>query len=68
VCMSEPPDVDVIHSLKNHICIIVGFCELMLTELPVDDPCRKDLTQIYRAAKEAMAIMPEVARRARTAC
>jgi hypothetical protein len=66
--MSEAADVDVIHRLKNHICIIVGFCELMLTELPPSDPCRKDLAEIHRAAQEAMAIMPEVARRARTPC
>ena len=35
--MTESPNSDVIHQLKNHIAIIVGFCDLLLTEIPEDD-------------------------------
>ncbi len=62
--MAAPPEVDVIHRLKNHIAIIVGFCDLVITEMPEGDTRRGDMLEIQKAAHEAMAIMPEVARRA----
>ena len=57
---SEP---DLIHRLKNHICIIVGFCELLIAEWPDGDPRRDDVMEIHKAAQAAMAMMPEVANR-----
>ena len=66
--MSEPEPLkesDVIHRLKNHLCIIVGFCDLLLAEFPSDDPRRADLIEVHKAALEAMAVMPEVATRMR---
>ena len=62
--MAEPETVDVIHRLKNHLAIIVGFVELMISECPDDDPKRADLLEVQKAAHEAMAVMPEVSRRA----
>jgi hypothetical protein len=62
--MAEHPTVDVIHRLKNNIAIIVGFSELLLDDCAEDDPKRQDLLEVHKAAKEAMAVMPEVARRA----
>lgn len=62
--MTEPPTDNVIHRLKNHIAIIVGFSDLLLGEFPEDDPRRSDVLEIHNAAREAMALMPEVARRA----
>jgi hypothetical protein len=61
--MTESPRVDIIHRLKNDIAIIVGFCDLMLSEGPKDDPRRADLIEVQKAAHDAMALMPEVARR-----
>ncbi len=55
--------VDVIHRLKNHIAIIVGFTELLISECADDDPKRADLLEVQKAAHEAMAVMPEIARR-----
>ena len=60
--MSETESVDVIHRLKNHIAIIVGFCDLLIAESADDDPRRADLLEVHTAAREAMALMPEVAR------
>lgn len=54
---------DVIHRLKNHIAIIVGFCDLLLAEVPEDDPHRADIVEVHKAGRDAMALMPEVARR-----
>ena len=61
--MAEPEAGDVIHRLKNHIAIIVGFVELLLSECPDDDPKRADLVEVHTAAQGAMALMPEVERR-----
>ena len=61
--MSEPKkEIDVIHRLKNHLAIIVGFCDLLIAESADDDPRRADLVEVHTAAREAMALMPEVAR------
>jgi hypothetical protein len=63
--MAEPTEnIDVIHRLKNHLAIIVGFCDLLISETDDDDPKRKDLLEVHTAAREAMALMPEIARRA----
>jgi len=65
--MAENPsmrDDDVIHRLKNDMAIIVGFCDLLLAECASDDPRRADLLEVHRAAQDALALMPEVSRRA----
>jgi signal transduction histidine kinase len=61
---SDTKSGDVIHALKNHLAVILGFSELLLHEFPEDDPRRADLVEVLHAAREAMAMMPEVARRA----
>jgi hypothetical protein len=58
-------DSEVIHALKNHLCIIVGFSELLLDDCADDHPQRAELHQIHKAAVAAMAIMPEVDRRSK---
>ena len=66
--MSEPEptkESDVIHRLKNHLCIIVGFSELLVAEFPADDRRRADLMEIQKAARDAMAMMGELAARIR---
>ena len=44
------------HAVKNHLAVIVGFTELLLTETPADDPRHADLAEINRAASALMAI------------
>jgi len=61
--MSETDSSDVIHRLKNHIAIIVGYCDLLLAEVPDDDRRRADILEVHKAGRDAMALMPEVARR-----
>jgi hypothetical protein len=62
--MTDMTTGDVIHRLKNHIAIIVGFCELVVGDTPDTDPRRADLLEIQKAAHDAMAQLPEVTRRA----
>ena len=62
--MTDQTTGDVIHRLKNDIAIIVGFCELVVSDTADTDPRRGDLLEIQKAARDAMALLPEVARRA----
>jgi hypothetical protein len=57
-------DDDVLHRLKNDLAIIVGFCDLLLADCPETDVRRGDLLEIQRAAQDAIAVMPEVTKRA----
>jgi hypothetical protein len=61
--MAETGNAQVVHQLKNHLAVIVGYCDLLIAETPADDPRRADLLDVYKAARDAMAVMPEVARR-----
>ena len=63
--MSEPESIDIIHRLKNHIAIVVGYCELLIPEFDEGDRRRGDLLEVHKASQEAMALIPELARRVR---
>jgi hypothetical protein len=64
--MSEPEhqgDSEVIHRLKNHLAIVVGFADLVVADAAEGDPRRADLLEIQKAAREALAMMADVAKR-----
>ena len=63
--MAEPTNDQLIHQLKNQLSIIVGFCDLLIADTPEDDPRKKDLHEVHKAARQAIAAIPEVARRLR---
>lgn len=48
---------DAEHTLKNHLAIILGYCDLLLSEMDPADPRREDLLEIQRAAKGALALV-----------
>jgi hypothetical protein len=47
-----------VHRLKNQLAIILGFCELLLEEMPGEDVRRADVAQIQQAAKTALGELP----------
>lgn len=49
-----------IHQFKNHLALIVGYCGVLLAELAEDDPKRADVLEMEKAARAAMALMPEL--------
>ena len=49
-------DADTEHTVKNHLAVIVGFCELLLAETPPEDSRHEDLQEINHAARELMTI------------
>jgi hypothetical protein len=56
-------DSEVIHKLKNHLAIIVGFADLIVAESSDDDPRRADLLEIQKAARDAIAMMADIDKR-----
>jgi hypothetical protein len=49
-------DAETEHTVKNHLAVIVGFCELLLAETPPEDTRHADVQEINRSARELMAI------------
>jgi hypothetical protein len=58
----EPPEL---HQLKNHLSIIIGFCDLLLGDLADDDPKRLDILEMRKAGQAALDLMPDLATRMR---
>ena len=48
---------EAVHALSNHLAVIVGFIELVLTETGPDDPRHGDLEEIRQAAHECAKIV-----------
>jgi signal transduction histidine kinase len=65
--MSEPTDrePEVIHRLRNLLSIVVSFSDLLLLDLPEDDRRRTDVGEIDKAARAALALIPELTNRIR---
>jgi hypothetical protein len=55
----------VLHQFKNYLSIVVGFCDLLLAELPAEDPRHADVAEIHKAGRAAMALVPELAKQIR---
>ena len=55
--MTTTLDGAAVHALSNHLAVILGFIELVLSQTTPDDPRRKDLQEIRAAAKEAARII-----------
>ena len=56
----EPPEL---HQLKNHLSIIIGFCDLLLGDLDADDPKRVDIQEMRKAGQAALELLPDIATR-----
>lgn len=61
---SEPSRDELVHEFKNHLSVIVGFCDVLLHELAADDAKRHDVIEIQRAALAAVALLPRIPARA----
>ena len=48
---------EAVHALSNHLAVIVGFIELILTDTRADDPRHGDLVEIRNAAHECARIV-----------
>jgi hypothetical protein len=48
------------HQLRNHLAVVITFAELLLQELPGDDPHRADVMEIRKAGIAAMNLIPDI--------
>ena len=48
------------HDFKNQLAIILGFAEILLAEAAADDPRRRDLEEIHKAAGAALDLLARV--------
>jgi hypothetical protein len=45
------------HTLCNQVAIVVGYCELLLDEVPPGSPLRADIEEMHKAALKAMHML-----------
>jgi hypothetical protein len=53
------PQPTAVHEFKNHLSVILGFCDLVLTEVP-EGQLRSDLSEIKKAASAALSLLPDI--------
>jgi hypothetical protein len=47
------------HDLSNQLSIVLGFSELLLAGMRADDPLKRDLQEIEKAARAAMQLVSQ---------
>ena len=66
---TNPDEADaharLVHEFKNQLAVIIGFCDLLLRELPAEDPHRSDVEQMQKAGQQAVDMLPRLAGGAR---
>jgi signal transduction histidine kinase len=50
-------DSKFVHDMKNMLGIILGYSNLLLDEIPPDDPKRPDVEEIRKAGERALVIL-----------
>jgi two-component system cell cycle sensor histidine kinase/response regulator CckA len=50
----------IVHDLKNHLGIVIGYANLLLDEMPHDDPRRADIDEIRKAGENALAVVEQL--------
>jgi two-component system cell cycle sensor histidine kinase/response regulator CckA len=48
-----------VHDMKNYLGIIIGYSNLVLEELPPEDPRRTDIDEIRKAGEAALALLEQ---------
>lgn len=48
-----------LHNVRNQLSVIVGFCDLLLGEIPEHDRKHADLLEMRKAAHAAMALLED---------
>ena len=46
-----------VHDMKNYLGIVIGYSNLLLEELPPEDPRRTDMDEIRKAGEAAIALV-----------
>ena len=46
-----------VHDMKNMLGIVIGYANLLLDEMPADDPRRPDVDEIRKAGESAVTLL-----------
>lgn len=46
-----------VHDMKNMLGIVIGYANLLLDEIPAEDPKRTDIDEIRKAGENALALL-----------
>lgn len=57
---TPPPEPEILHAFKNQLSIVVGFADLLLTDVPEGDPRRNDIEEIRKAGQTAVSLLPRL--------
>jgi signal transduction histidine kinase len=49
------------HDMKNMLGIVIGYSNLLLDDMPADDPKRGDVEEIRKAGEAALALLDTLA-------
>ncbi|MFO0808512.1 MAG: ATP-binding protein [Gemmataceae bacterium] len=58
---------EVAHDFGNLLTVMLGYCELVLADLPPDGPACRSLEEVFRAAERASALTAQILGYCRTA-
>ncbi len=53
------PESRRLHNVRNHLSVVIGYCDLLLAELPESDSRHKDILEMRKAAHAAMALLQD---------
>lgn len=48
-----------LHDIRNQLSIIIGFCDLLLEDIPEHDRKHADLLEVSNAANTAIALLED---------
>lgn len=58
--MAPIGEPETLHTFKNHLHLTLSYCDLLLDELPSENPMRRDIAEIQAAVRRALAMVPEL--------
>jgi hypothetical protein len=48
-----------VHDMKNYLGIVIGYSNLLLEDLPPEDPLRGDVEEVRKAGQSALALLEQ---------
>ena len=56
---SQPDKGRLLHNVRNQLSVILGFCDLLLDDIPEHDRKHGDIAEMRKAANRALTLLEE---------
>jgi len=56
----QMPESRRLHNIRNHLSVIIGYCDLLVAEIPQNDRKHADMLEVRKAADAAMRLLEGV--------